>query len=187
MSVDVTREAIEAFLQQIGDTNFEIIARGNSLSGPIESRIIKETKIFGTSIEPSRVRVDPSRHMDGTGAKRDFLQAANAIKAGDVVRACEILVNSYCNEVELRPLGQASNLEPLIWRQNVENGVWTGHGGARIGAGRPSVLGESKLVSIDIPLSLLNDLDTQAKERAISRAELMRELLTKGLKAQASS
>lgn len=149
MTID--REAVEAFLEETNNTNFEIIARGNGLEGSIQPAIVKETKIFGTTPK-TEVRARYSGYMGGSGMKRGFELALNAAQGDDFVHALEILVNSYFYQVELRPLtsvdtldprgGIASNkanplattLEPLVWHKDPESGKW---GGTRPGAGRP--------------------------------------------------
>jgi hypothetical protein len=117
----------------------------------------------------------------------------NAARGGDFVLACELLVDSYFYQVEVRPLKSiyvagvwgiqpnplAETLEPLIWRN--EDGEITGHGGAREGAGRPSTLSDSRLVSLDMERFMIAKLDALAKERGTSRAELIRKLIASGL------
>ncbi len=199
MTLTVDRSAIEAFLEAVGNTNFEIVGYANGLEGALIMRIIKETKIFGTNIREPEVRSSISGYTGGTGASRGFDLAYAAAKSGDIVRACELLVTSYFYEVELRLLtwidtpdpdsGMASQhpnplakaIEPLIWRKDVESGEVSAHGGARPGAGRPPELGESKLISLDMPVSMRDELDVKAKERGVSRAELMRTLIAEGL------
>lgn len=150
-TLTIDREAVEAFLEETNNTNFEIIARGNWFEGGIQPAIVKETKIFGTAPK-TEVRARYSGYMSKSGMERDFRAALNAAQGDDIVRAIEILVNSYFYQVELRPLawvdmedpqgGIASGkanplvaaLEPLIWHKDAESGKW---GGTRPGAGRP--------------------------------------------------
>lgn len=60
------------------------------------------------------------------------------------------------------------------------------HGGARKGAGHPVVLGASKLMTIDMPLELLDRLDQVIQHRRergekVSRNELIREFVSQGI------
>lgn len=57
-----------------------------------------------------------------------------------------------------------------------------GSGGARIGAGRKPMLGETKAkVSVSMPQDMINQLRDEADRRKLPLSHLITELITKGL------
>lgn len=190
----VDRESVETFIQDCGETNFEIIARGVNTSGAVQPTIQKRTKYFG-----DQPKTDIQRWYNGLrtsiapdGLTRVFSQAVNLAEGGDWYRAIVALVEcGYYEQVELRPTasmsvqdrGEQDNplaaiLQPLIWRCE-NNGSVTTHGGARAGAGRPSLQG--RLISIDMPEEMIAQLNANAKAQGISRAEVIRNIIAKEL------
>lgn len=194
MAEIVDRAAIESFLEECNNTNFEVIARGVTLSGAAQGVLKKSTRYLWDNTSRTEVVRQTTGLRDGItvdGATRVFKQAANLADGDDWYRAIQSLVEcGYYQQIELRPLGFISlqgvwgeqknpcaDLEPLIWR--CEDGKVTTHGGARTGAGRPSLGG--KLVPVDMPLDMIDALQSEARSRGISRAELVRAFIKKGL------
>lgn len=189
----VSREMIESFIEACGGTNFEVVVRGATVNGTVKATIQKNTRYFND--EP-RVTIRPTQTAglrDGLtpdAATRMFKQAANLAEGEDWVRAIALLVecNRY-DQVELHPMewisiqgkwgeqkNPAAGLEPLIWRCE-DNGTVTTHGGAREGAGRPSLGG--KPVLVDMPAEMIANLKQESEKRGVSRAELVREAVRK--------
>jgi hypothetical protein len=189
----VNRETVEAFLEACGNTNFQVIARGVTTSGAAKGTLQKDTRYpYGES--ETKVKDFTTGLRDGIttdGATRVFKQAKNLAEGDDWYRAIASLVEcGYYQQVELCAMeyitvkdvwGEQKNpafstLERLIWRCE-DDGKVTTHGGAREGAGRPSLGG--KPVIVDMPTEMISDLNAKAKERGIARAELVREAVRK--------
>ena len=55
------------------------------------------------------------------------------------------------------------------------------HGGKRPGAGRPSVLGKTSSVTLDVPRVLLRRVEAKAKAAGVSRSEWIRRAIAQAL------
>jgi len=56
----------------------------------------------------------------------------------------------------------------------------SGRGGRREGAGRPPLTGEAlQDINVSLPVPLIADLDTEAREREVSRSQVVRDRLSK--------
>lgn len=194
MASIVNRETIETFIEACGGTNFKVVVRGVSVHGQVNAIIEKKTQyrnqepyivIWESQTTGLRSTITPD------GVTRTFHEASNFAKGDDWVRTIAWLVESKrYHQVEMRPLesisseqgyqkdNPAANLEPLIWRCE-DDGTVTTHGGAREGAGRPSLGG--KLISFDAPLDMIDALKAKAETSGKTRAELIRTAVEKML------
>jgi hypothetical protein len=164
--MQLTQETVASFLEAANNTNFEIVARGNSLNGavaPVIKVYEQRTPSGGLKTE---VFAQYSGHMDG-GQQRSFATALNAAKGHDYVQACDLLTDSYFYQVEVRPLtsikvadvlgdqpNPMANLEPLVW-----------HAEPRMG--RPSQ-GRERRIQSQITPELASWIEAQKQDESLS-------------------
>lgn len=189
-TMKIDQATIEAFMEACGDTNFQIVATGQGDEGAVTPTLQKETFWLSGESKSKMGRWYNGLRTGATvsGQTRVFLQAAALAENDDWLGAIVLFIEcGYFAQVALRPLAYvqgpdgasrsnplAASLEPLVWRCE------RGHGGARPGAGRPALGG--KLVPVDMPVEMIDALATEAQQRGITRAELIRTLIQEGLK-----
>ena|SRR5690348_14765456 len=191
-ALTIDRKLVETFLEECNHTNFMIAARGSGFEGGVTPTIEVKTHYFSDGPEKQLYTRNNGNLL--AGQERVFSIACNYAKGGDYIRAIEALVScEYYKQVEVSTLKSISVegvlgiqpnpivLEPLVWRRDIETNEITAYGGARAGAGRPNVLGDSVLLSFDAPKSMRDAFDAKAKAQGVSRAERLRALIAKDL------
>src|SRR5690348_2724676 len=100
----VDRAVVESFLEECGNTNFQVIARGVTTSGAAKGTLQKDTKFSS-----GEARTEVKHFITGLvfgittdGATRVFKQAKNFAEGDDWYRAIASLVEcGYYQQVEL--------------------------------------------------------------------------------------
>jgi hypothetical protein len=178
------RAQVEAFFEAVGNTNFQVIARGSSYEGGARGEITKK-RTYYNNCEKDEIYETRVKISSGSGQDREFSMAMNAAKGNDFLRVLAILIDSHFYQVEITPLtyidrpalqGSTDNpyaktVEPLVWTRDIETNIIHQ---------RPLLHGNPIL--IDLPDKMILDLDREAERKEIKRVQLIRSFIAEGLK-----